>query len=194
MTCSDAQNACDDAQLLQRYAAGEAQAAEHLTRRTAPIVFRHAVRMLANQADAEDVTQDVMIKLWKAAARFDTKNAKLTTWLYRVTANLCIDHLRKRQNHSDEMSQIPDESPSVISQMQSQARANALQMGLMSLPERQRQAVILRHIEDLSQSQIAHIMETSEEAVESLLSRAKKGLKKALYQKQQELGRIDEYS
>ena len=137
----------DDA-LLAQYSKGDAAAARELTARFTPRVFRHAVRVLGDRAEAEDVAQDAMMRLWKVAPDWRMGEAKVSTWLYRVTANLCTDRLRRKRGVGlDEVDEPHDPSPSVTDQLQTRERMDALQAGLQTLPERQRQAVILRHIE-----------------------------------------------
>lgn len=178
----------DDA-LLQLYANGEQSAARVLTLRLAPRAYAQAYRMLGNAAEAEDVAQEAMMRIWKVAPEWRTGEAKVTTWLYRVTANLCTDRLRKaRATSLDAIDEPVDPNPSAAQVMQGSARAQALQGALMQLPDRQRQAVILRHIEELANPQIAEMMEISVEAVESLTSRGKRALVKILAGQKEALG------
>lgn len=170
-----------DAELLARFSKGDRAAALALTSRLAPVVFAQAFRMLGDRAEAEDVTQESLLRLWKAAPGWDATRAKITTWLYRVTSNLCIDRLRKsNRNSGDEVPEVADETPGIDRKLQATARAQALQHALQTLPDRQRQAMILRHIEDLSNPEISDIMEISVEAVESLVSRGKRALASTL--------------
>ena len=115
--------------------------------------------------------------------------AKVTTWLYRVVANACTDRLRKRRTVDiDSVAEPEDGAPSAADRIQDRARADALQGALDSLPERQRQAVVLRHIEGFSNPEIAQIMDVKVEAVESLTARGKRALKTALEGRKDELG------
>lgn len=187
----DAMNERADEDLLAAYAKGDAAAARALNQRLTPMAFAHAVRMLGgDRAEAEDVAQDAMLRLWRAAPDWRPGEAKVTTWLYRVTANLCIDRLRKRRSGPtlDRVPEPVDETPSVADGMQAQARADALQAALDQLPERQKQAVILRHIEGLSNPEIAQIMDIGPRAVESLTARGKRALEALLLGKRSELG------
>ena len=88
------QDISDDA-LLVLYANGDASAARALTLRLTPKVFGHAYRVLGDRSEAEDVAQEALIRLWKQASDWRQGEAKVTTWLYRVVANLCTDRLRK---------------------------------------------------------------------------------------------------
>ena len=172
-----------DEALLVLFANGDPSAAAELTRRLAPRVLGVAMRVLGNQAEAEDVTQDAMIRLWKIAPEWRQGEAQVSTWLYRVTMNLCIDvKRRKRGGHVDldAIPEPPDPAAGVVEGLQESARRDALQEALETLPERQRQAVILRHLEELTNPEIAGIMDLSVEAVESLTARGKRALAKAL--------------
>lgn len=187
----DARNELSDDALLVLYGNGDAAAARALTARLAPRVLAHAQRMLGDAAEAEDVAQEAMLRLWRIAPEWRQGEAKVTTWLYRVTANLCTDRLRKRRSDGpalDEVAEPADEAPGVEARMQQAARAEALQAALMALPERQRQAVALRHLEGLANPEIAEILETSTEAVESLIARGKRALARALTGRREELG------
>lgn len=182
-------NTHDDAALLALYAKGDPVAAQVLVQRLAPIVYAHAFRMLGQRAEAEDITQEVLLRLWNIAPQWDAQRAKVTTWLFRVTANLCVDKLRKSKRFSgDEVPEVSDDAPSAERLLQTQARKDALQVGLDQLPDRQKQAVILRHIEELSNPEIAIIMDISVEAVESLLSRGKRALVQTMSPQKDALG------
>jgi RNA polymerase sigma-70 factor (ECF subfamily) len=187
----DAMTELDDDALLAAYASGDAAAARTLTARLTPRVLAHAYRMLGgDRAEAEDVTQEALLRLWRAAPDWRRGDAKVSTWLYKVTANLCIDRMRKRRGGAD-LDSIPepeDDAPSAAEAMQSKARADALQAALNSLPDRQRQAVILRHIEGLSNPEIAQIMDIGLRAVESLTARGKRALEEMLLSRRDELG------
>lgn len=191
----EAMNASQDEDLLAAYAAGDAAAARALTQRLAPRVFAHAMRMLGgDRAEAEDVAQEALLRLWRAAPGWRMGEAKVTTWLYRVTANLCIDRLRRRKTGPDldAIPELADGAPSAAEALQQQARAEALQQALNTLPDRQRQAVILRHIEGLPNPEIGEIMDIGSRAVESLVARGKRALEAALSGRRAELGYQDD--
>jgi RNA polymerase sigma-70 factor (ECF subfamily) len=185
----------DDAEaaLLARYAAGEQAAARLLAHRLTPRLYAHAFRVLSDGAEAEDVAQEALIRLWRIAPDWQTGQAKVTTWLYRVVANLCTDRLRKRRHVPlEDVSEPVDEAGSAEQGLQQAARLDALQAALTTLPERQRQAVVLRHIEGLGNPEIAEILEVGVEAVESLTARGKRGLKQALGAQRDALGFEDD--
>ena len=195
MAFDAAASGLDDDALLAAYAAGDADAARQLTARLAPRVFAQAVRMLGNTAEAEDVTQDAMMRLWAFATKWEAGRAQVSTWLYRVAANLCTDRLRARARRGaslDEVDEPPSPTPGVEARLQDKSREAALQAALMDLPERQRQAVVLRHIEGLSNPDIAEILGIGVEAVESLTARGKRALAARLQPMRSELGYEDD--
>ncbi|WP_299146303.1 RNA polymerase sigma factor [uncultured Tateyamaria sp.] len=173
----------EDAVLLARFARGDAGAARTLTLRLVPRAFAQAMRLLGDQAAAEDVAQEAMLRLWRIAPEWRDGEAKVTTWLYRVVANLCMDRLRKRPKAPaalDDVADPADPAPSAEARLQTQARNDAVRRALADLPQRQRLAVVLRHFEGASNPQIAEQLGISTEAVESLTARGKRALAKAL--------------
>ncbi|WP_132860136.1 RNA polymerase sigma factor [Shimia isoporae] len=188
----DQQQDIPDEALLVLYANGDGAAARALTLRLTPRVYAHAYRMLGSQADAEDVAQEALIRLWKIAPDWRQGEAKVTTWLYRVVANLATDRLRKARGVAlDAIPEPEDDAKSAAETMQDRARQDALQTALATLPDRQREAVVLRHIEGLGNPEIAEIMDISVEAVESLTARGKRTLAKALAGQREALGYTD---
>ncbi|MCW1956857.1 RNA polymerase sigma factor [uncultured Lentibacter sp.] len=192
MPLDETETLSDDA-LLLLFARGDTRAAEVLTLRLMPVVLAHSYRLLGDRAEAEDVAQEAMLKLWRMAPDWRQGEAKVTTWLYRVVANACTDRLRKRRTVALEAVAEPEDgAASVAAQLQERARVEALQQALNGLPERQRQAVVLRHIEGLANPEIAAIMDVKIEAVESLTARGKRALKAALEGRKDELGYEDD--
>lgn len=175
--------------LLRRYASGDQRAARELANLFLPISLRYARRMMGDEAEAEDVAQEAMLRLWRIAPEWQSGRAKISTWLYRVTANLCIDRLRRKSNLGlDDVDEPADPGHSATARLQAQSRNDALQDALSALPHRQRQAVVLRHIEGLSNPEIAEIMDISARAVESLTARGKSALADKLAHRRTELG------
>ncbi|MEL7115323.1 MAG: RNA polymerase sigma factor [Pseudomonadota bacterium] len=189
----DALSHVSDEALLVAFGNGDRQAAEALTLRFSPRVLSFAARMLGgDRAEAEDVTQEAMLRLWKVAGDWRQGEAKVTTWLFRVTSNLCTDRLRRRRSVDiDAVPEPEDDAPSAEQGLQQTARAEALEAALAELPDRQRQAVILRHIEGLSNPEIAAVMDIGVEAVESLTARGKRALARLLSGRREELGYED---
>ncbi|WP_417257777.1 RNA polymerase sigma factor [Celeribacter sp.] len=179
--------------LLVAFGNGDRASAQALTMRLTPVVLGYATRLLRDHAEAEDVAQEAMMRLWKIAPEWRQGEAKVTTWLYRVVTNLCTDRLRKKRGTGlDEIAEPEDGSPSQDARLMEKARATALETALGTLPERQRQAVVLRHIEGLSNPAIAEILGVSVEAVESLISRGKRLLAKRLAGEKERLGFEDD--
>lgn len=179
----DAHAAEDDAALLARYARGDAAAARALTVRLVPRAHGQAVRMLGDAAEAEDVVQEAMLRLWRIAPEWRDGEAQVSTWLYRVVSNLCTDRLRKRPRAGvalDDVAEPADPAPGVEARLQDDARHAALRNAMADLPERQRLALSLRHFEGASNPEIADALGVSVEAVESLTARAKRALAEAL--------------
>ena len=193
-TPSDPFAGAPDATLLVAFANGDGDAARLLTARLLPRVLAQATRMLANASEAEDVAQEAMIRLWKIAPDWEQGQAQVSTWLYRVVANLCTDRLRKRRGgvSLDQVAEPEDDTPSVADQMQTNARMQALSDALAQLPERQAQAVALRHLEGLANPEIAQIMDISVRSVESLTARGKRALADIMAGRKAELGYDDE--
>lgn len=163
--------------LLARFAKGDRLAARTLTLRHAPRCLSLARRMLSDQTEAEDVAQEAMLRLWKIAPDWQSGNAQVSTWLYRVTANLCTDRLRRRRSVPlDDQHDLPDDTPGIDAKLIARDRIAALHEAMAQLPERQRAAVALRHFEERGNPEIAEILGLSVEAVESLLSRGKRNL------------------
>ncbi|MFN3662872.1 RNA polymerase sigma factor [Yoonia sp.] len=190
---SDPFAGASDEALLLAYAEGSVAAAEALTLRLLPRVLAQAMRMLADRGEAEDVAQDAMLRLWRIAPDWRQGEAQVTTWLYRVVANLCTDRLRRRRYVAlDQVAEPLDHAPSVAAQMQTKARMRALSDALAQLPERQAQAVALRHLEGLSNPQIAVIMDISVTSVESLTARGKRALAAIMAGRKAELGYDDD--
>ena len=183
-----------DAALLIAFANGDAGAAQLLAERLLPRTLAQAQRMLGDRAEAEDVAQEAMMRPWRIAGEWRQGEAQVSTWLYRVTANLCTDRLRrwKRSVPLYAVAEPLDTAPSVTARMQSEARAKALSDALAQLPPRQAEAVALRHLEGLSNPEIAAVMEIGVEAVESLTARGKRGLALILAGRREELGIEDD--
>jgi RNA polymerase sigma-70 factor, ECF subfamily len=189
----DALTELSDEALLVAFSNGDRGAARALTMRLTPRILGYSVRLLGDRAEADDVAQEAMLRLWRMAPDWRQGEAKVTTWLFRVVSNLCTDRLRKKRALALEAIPEPaDDAPSVLASMAEAERQAALQTALAGLPERQRQAVVLRHIEGLANPEIAAVMDISVEAVESLTARGKRTLALALAGRRAELGYDDD--
>ena len=182
-----------DLALLAEYAAGNRDAARQISQRFAPRIFAYATRMLNDRVAAEDVTQDALLRLWQAAPAWHSDGAPVMAWLYRVASNLCLDRLRRGKTVPLDLGPDPAcDAPGAYAGLLQGERAAALQLALVQLPARQRQAVVLRHLEGLGNASIAQVMELSVEAVESLLARGKRALSDHLYGQRENLGFQDD--
>jgi RNA polymerase sigma-70 factor, ECF subfamily len=167
--------------LLARVAAGESEAFRGLVDRHLPTVLAIARRMLRDDAEAEDVAQETMLRLWRNAAGLELGPHGVRPWLRRVASNLCIDRVRARRNTSV-MEEVPEESapPTQFRQLAERELGARVDAALQALPERQRLAITLFHYEGMSQIEVGEVLGISDEAVESLLARARRTLKVAL--------------
>ncbi|MEO0821775.1 MAG: sigma-70 family RNA polymerase sigma factor [Pseudomonadota bacterium] len=168
----------DEALLIARFASGDQAAARALAEALLPGVQRQAWRLLGDASEAEDVAQEAMLRFWRQAANWRAGEAKASTWLYRVTRNLCIDRLRRRRATADidDVPEPADPVPAVVERIAASEESRALARAILELPARQRDALVMRHFDGLSNPEIASRLETSVEAVESLLARARRQL------------------
>lgn len=170
-----------DGHLLERTAAGERVAFRTLVDRHLPAMLAVARRILRDEAEAEDVAQEAMLRLWKSSDKLDIGDFGVRPWLRRVVSNLCIDRVRAARNTllTDEVPEQAQAAKQELSLERREASAR-VESALKELPERQRIALVLFHYEGLSQIEIGKALGVSDEAVESLLSRARRALKGAL--------------
>ncbi|WP_299645885.1 sigma-70 family RNA polymerase sigma factor [uncultured Jannaschia sp.] len=173
-----------EAELLVRAGHGEARAAGALVDRQGPRLMAFALRMTGgDRALSEDIVQESFLRLWRKAGDWDVDGpAQLSTWLGRVAANLAVDARRRaaRQAPLDAAGDVADAAPSALAGLIGAERRTALDAALARLPERQRQAVVLRHVEGYSNPDIAAMLGCGVEAVESLTARGKRRLAELL--------------
>jgi RNA polymerase sigma-70 factor (ECF subfamily) len=170
----------NDGELVRRVAAGDKGASRALVDRYLRSIVSFAYRMLGDVAEAEDVAQETFLRLWKNADRWEPR-AKLTTWLHHVARNLCVDRLRSRRKVSaGEVPDHADSRPGAALQLESRQRDRAVQEALSELVERQRAAIALVYYQGLSNREAADVLGVDVDALESLLARGRRALRKRL--------------
>jgi RNA polymerase sigma-70 factor (ECF subfamily) len=167
--------------LVARVALGDRQAFAALLSAHQRPLSAYARRLLNDPALADDMVQETFLRLWRRADRFDPQASRLTTWLHRICHNLCVDALRRsqRQQPLDAMEE-PSSPEGPDADRHRADRAAAVRRALVALPERQRSALLLCHYQGLSNREAATILDVSVEALESLLARARRHLRKDL--------------
>lgn len=172
----------EDDDLLAHIAAGSQGALAQLIARHGRGLRIFAARYLGNPSDAEDVVQDVFVTVWKNAGRFDRQKARVSTWLYKITANRCIDQRRRRFLRNfiglDDLEDDPvSEAPDAEVRVSNRQELSMVRDGIAALPQRQRMALLLKVVADLDIPAIAEVMGTSLGSAEQLLVRARRGLR-----------------
>lgn len=173
-----------DEVLLRRIAGGDAPAFRQLAARHGPRVLAVARRTLGDGAEAEDIVQEVFVRLWQHAGRWQPGRAQLATWLHRVTVNLCLNHLQRVRNRTEPLDAEALESTvapaSVEGDVSAAERRRLVHAAVAQLPERQRAAVALFYTAGASTAEAAAALELSVKATESLLVRARRTLRERL--------------
>ncbi|WP_417821432.1 sigma-70 family RNA polymerase sigma factor [Terasakiella sp.] len=171
-----------DAELLDRMAIGDQEAFHSLIQRHLPYVLKTAERMIMDSHGAEDIAQEVMIKLWHKAATWNQKgSAQLKTWLYRVTVNLCIDKFRQTKHIPIEQIDIlPSCQKDALSHIHEKQLQEIIQNLFFELTNQQRVVIVLSYYEGLNAPQISEILDLTPGAVTALLHRARHALKARL--------------
>lgn len=174
-----------DLPLLRAIADGDEPACRALVDRYLARLHALATRLLGDLAEAEDVCQDVFVQAWKKAPRWQPgrsrDDARFGTWLHGVTLNACRDRLRRRRPQSDAaLDDIGDDTPGPAQRLASEDTARAVRAAIARLPDRQREALVLCHYQELPQAEAAALLGVSVEAVESLLARARRSLRQSL--------------
>jgi RNA polymerase sigma factor (sigma-70 family) len=177
-----------DLDLLRRIGAGDGAACAALVDRHLRRVTALAGRLLGSRADAEDVAQEVFLRVWQQAPRWRSGEAKFSTWLHRVTLNLCTDRLRRRRETDlAAAGDPPSDAPPPDAGLQEAAIVARVQAALAQLPERQREAIVLCHYQELGNIEAAAVLELSVEALESLLARGRRRLRQLLIEEMPDL-------
>lgn len=176
-----AKTADPDEDLVKRVGAGDPAAVQAMVARKLPRMLSLARRMLGDAAEAEDVAQEAMLRAWRQAPRWTPGQARFDTWLHRVGLNLCYDRLRRRREiATDAVPDRIDDGPAPDRGLLAAETGARVEAALARLPERQREAIVLCHYQELGNIEAAALMEISVEALESLLSRGRRALRTAL--------------
>jgi len=183
-------NALSDEELMARIARSDAQAFEILVRRHQRRILNLIYRSIGDRMQAEDMAQEVFLRVWRAAEDYEPK-AKFTTWVYRIAVNLCLDTLKSayqkqsfvyphvNSDHPDENDELlfrHGSAPSPEELLLAAEESGRIFAALLSLPTNQRLAIVLKKFDGLSYDEISRILGCSKSAVESLLVRAKRNL------------------
>ena len=168
-----------DTGLVARISRGDEAATRLLVAAKLPRLLALARRMLGDAAEAEDVAQETFLRAWRHAPRWRPGAARFDTWLHMVTLNLCRDRLRRRPREqvTAEPPEQADSAPPADAAMDEAARGRAVQAAIAALPERQREAILLVHYQDLTNIAAADAMGISVDALESLLARGRRSLR-----------------
>ena len=177
---------------MERIKLGDTQALEELIEAHQYRVIGTIAKMLGGELEAEDLAQQVFIRVWKSAPRYEP-TAKFTTWLFKITRNLVFNELRRRKRHgtqplemrSEEGEEIQMQAADLASKAPDQTMLEgemqgAIQAAIDELPEMQRMAIVLRRYDEFSYEEIAEILELSVPAVKSVIFRARTELREKL--------------
>jgi RNA polymerase sigma-70 factor (ECF subfamily) len=182
-----------DAEVMLRVRAGDEPAFAFLVQKYRRPMMGFMYRMVRNQAAAEDLAQEVFLRVYRSRETY-TANAKFTTWLYRIATNLAVNHARDTRHERPEVStsldepdaetglmpDVPDGTPNVEENILRRERLAAIRGHVQALPERQRMAVIMHKYQGMDYRQIAEVLHLSESATKSLLFRAYESLREKL--------------
>jgi RNA polymerase sigma-70 factor (ECF subfamily) len=179
-----------DAELMLRVKDGDGASFTILLEKHRLPVIHFLYRMVQNQAVAEELAQEVFLRVYRSRGSYEP-TAKFTTWLFRIATHLALNSLRDGKNRrleerlDDDSSETPvrqvsDKRPSVEQRMVHQVRLEEIRRAVAMLPEKQRAAVLMHKYEEMEYSQIAKVLNSSESAIKSLLFRAYETLRARL--------------
>jgi len=180
-----------DAELMLRVREGDATSFALLLERHRGPVIHFLYRMIQNQAVAEELAQEVFLRVYRSRATYEP-TAKFTTWLFRIATHLALNWIRDQKNEKGQESldqelneggavrQVPDRQLNVEQMLLREARMEEVRRAIAMLPEKQRAAVLMHKYQEMEYSQIAKVLSCSESAVKSLLFRAYETLRARL--------------
>ena len=175
---------------MERVKQGDEEAFRELIEAHQSRIIGTVAKMLGDDTEAEDLAQQVFIRIWKSAPRYEP-TAKFTTWLYTITRNLVFNELRRRRRHTAQsLADIPEDRPGLqvadttckspdVTMIDAEMQ-EAIQAAIEALPETQRMALILRRYDDVSYEEMGEILGLSVPAVKSVLFRARTELREKL--------------
>lgn len=174
-----------DAELMLRVRDGDSTSFALLLERHRAPVIHFLYRMIQNQALAEELAQEVFLRVYRSRESYEP-TAKFSTWLFRIATHLALNWIRDRRHEKgtetidDPVRQFSDGVPTVEQRLVRQARLAEVRAAIETLPEKQRAAVLMHKYQEMEYSQIAAVLECSESAVKSLLFRAYETLRSRL--------------
>ena len=174
-------NACD-IDIIKMCLDGDTDAFEELITRYKKLIFNTAYRMMGNREEAEDITQEVFIKIYNSLSKYDPE-FKFSTWALRITSNLCIDWLRKRKGETvpiEEVYDLKDDGLTPEDEYISKERQSRVQTAINKLPDKYKELIILFHHRNLSYQEIMDITGETLTIVKNRLYRARQMLKEEL--------------
>src|ERR1700730_10468022 len=190
---ADAANGLSDAEMMLRVKAGDDSAFDYLVQKYRRPMIGYMYRMAHNTAAAEDLAQEVFLRVYRSRANYEP-SAKFSTWLYRIATNLSVNHARDTRHERPENTMNLDEPDSetgtppdladkrltVEEGILRRERLRAIRQKVEALPERQKLAVLMHKYQDMDYRQIAEVLKLSESATKSLLFRAYETLREQL--------------
>src|SRR3954453_9293798 len=179
-----------DAELMLRVREGDSASFELLLERHRVPVIHFLYRMVQNQAVAEELAQEVFLRVYRSRHSYEP-TARFTTWLFRIATHLALNQIRDRRHEKSSESldddpkdgisrQVADRLPNIEQDMLRQARLNEVRQAIETLPAKQKAAVLMHKYQEMEYSQIAKVLGCSESAVKSLLFRAYETLRSRL--------------
>lgn len=167
-----------DATLIVDSAAGDLAAFDRLATRHLGRFYLLALRLVDHPADAEEIAQEAMLRVWRSAGRYDPAKGKAATWLNRIVLNLAIDRMRSAPPARTPLAEdLQDMAPDAAAILQARQQRTSLLSGLAALPARQRQALTLTYLEELAAKEAARALGVSTRGLEGLLRRGRRFLR-----------------